>query len=126
MSNSPIPSSESFANWHRIIPAARCREGAGTFIEYAGRELGVFVLADDEVHVIDNACPHSGGNLSAGEVRDGVVTCPLHGWEFALRTGFCVDSSVAVVVRYPARIRDGWVEIQLEPSSGCAGKQKTT
>ena len=99
--------------WVRLIPVLRCHLGAGTFIEHDGKELGVFVLSPRQVFVIDNACPHAGGNLSAGDVADGVVTCPWHQWQFNLDSGVCIDSFAARVRKYPARIRDDWVEIRL-------------
>ena len=96
-------------SWVRLIPVARCKQGAGTFVEHDGKELGVFLL-DEQVQVIDNACPHAGGNLSAGDVAQGVVTCPWHQWQFDLASGVCVDSATVRVQKYPARIRDDWVE----------------
>ncbi len=99
--------------WVRLIPVSRCQPGAGIFVEHDGKELGVFVLGPEQVFVIDNACPHAGGNLSAGDVADGVVTCPWHQWQFDLASGVCIDSAAARVQKYPARIRDEWVEITL-------------
>lgn len=104
---------EPESSWIRLIPVAKCRLGAGTFVEHAGRELGVFVLGGDQVYIIDNACPHSGGNLSAGDVADRVVTCPWHHWQFDLTTGVCVDSPAARAKCYPARIAGEWVEIMV-------------
>jgi len=101
--------------WKRLIAIDRCRVGSGTFVEYDGKELAVFNLSNDKVFVIDNTCPHAGGNLSGGEVAAGVVTCPWHQWQFELSTGVCVDSTAAKVGKYPARLRDGWVEISDEP-----------
>jgi nitrite reductase (NADH) small subunit len=105
---SPVESS-----WIRLIPIARCQARGGTFVEYAGRELAVFLPSPERVFVIDNACPHAGGNLSAGDVADEVVTCPWHQWQFDLGTGMCVDSASARVQNYPARLREGCVEIQI-------------
>ncbi|MEP0841275.1 MAG: hypothetical protein HRF43_01030, partial [Phycisphaerae bacterium] len=46
----------------------------GVFVEFGEKELAVFRLSDPPgVFVIDNSCPHASGNLSAGEVREGVV-----------------------------------------------------
>lgn len=103
------------STWTRLIAVAKCHIGAGTFVEHAGRELGVFVMGSDQVFVIDNACPHAGGNLSAGEVEGGVLTCPWHQWQFHLATGVCVDSPAARARNYPARIVADWVEIELRP-----------
>jgi nitrite reductase/ring-hydroxylating ferredoxin subunit len=64
--------------------------------------------------VIDNACPHAGGNLSAGDFEAGVVTCPWHQWQFDVSTGACVDSPRARVRRYPAEIRDGLIYADID------------
>ena len=63
----------------------------------------------ERVAVIDNACPHAGGNLSGGEVFENVVTCPWHHWEIDLSTGQCVHKQLARIGRYDAEIRDGAV-----------------
>ena len=97
-----------------MIDANRCRPNAGVFLEVAGLELAVFRLTDlDRVMVTDNTCPHSGGNLSAGSVEDGCVTCPLHDWRFSLTTGVCTDSDLARVRCYPTEVRDGvvWADL---------------
>ena len=123
-----------------IISLARCHKGGGTFVRHGDLELAVFRLTepgpcgtgfqpvkaaadvepDERVIVIDNACPHAGGNLSGGEVTGNTVTCRWHHWTFDLDTGACTDSprTRARVRRYPAQIRDGAVWADL--SSGMA------
>lgn len=39
------------------------------------------------IHALDDTCPHRGGPLGKGEIMDGRVFCPLHGWAFELETG---------------------------------------
>jgi nitrite reductase/ring-hydroxylating ferredoxin subunit len=102
----------------RLLPVNRCRADAGTFVAHDGFELAVFLLTETQrVVVVDNTCPHSGGNLSGGEVQDSVVTCPWHQWKFDLNTGVCTDSARARVRTYPAEIRDGfvWAELPVVP-----------
>jgi nitrite reductase (NADH) small subunit len=109
----PTQSNANEPQWIRLIPVSRCQPGAGTFVEHGRRELGIFLLGSEQVFVIDNACPHAGGNLSGGDVVERVVTCPWHQWQFDLGTGVCIDSAAARVQKYPARCHNGWVEIQL-------------
>jgi nitrite reductase/ring-hydroxylating ferredoxin subunit len=99
----------------RLIELERCRTDGGTFVPCGGRELAVF-RTDDAPHVIvvDNACPHASGNLSGGDVADGVVSCPWHHWQFDLRSGQCVDTPNARLTRYAAEIRDGVIYIDLD------------
>jgi nitrite reductase (NADH) small subunit len=100
--------------WVELISIDRCNRDRGTFVTAGNRELAVFRLAEPQrVVVIDNSCPHAGGNLSGGEVTGNVVTCPWHHWEFDLDLGVCTHSDLACVRRYPVELRDGvvWVDI---------------
>jgi NAD(P)H-dependent nitrite reductase small subunit len=100
-----------------VIELTRCRENDGTFVQVDGRELAVFRFGDPErVVVTDNACPHANGNLSAGAITDGVVTCPWHAWEFDLTTGQCTRSADACIHVYPIEVRDGTIYAQLDES----------
>ena len=84
-----------------VIPLARCRPHGGTFVAVGDRELAVFRLADPQcVVVIDNSCPHAGGNLSGEAVAGNVVQWQWHHWEFDLDRGVCTHSALA-------RIRPG-------------------
>jgi len=97
-----------------LIALSHCRQGSGVFAERDGHELAVFLLGDPpRVCVIDNTCPHAGGNLSGGEVCGHIVTCPRHAWRFDLHTGRGVESPMATVRCYHAEIRDQgvWVEL---------------
>jgi len=44
-------------------------------------------------YVMERWCPHRQADLSVfGEIEDGVLTCHLHGWQFALATGRCLTA----------------------------------
>ncbi|MCH7719586.1 MAG: Rieske 2Fe-2S domain-containing protein [Planctomycetes bacterium] len=96
--------------WVRLIEWDRCPPDRGTYLECFGRELAVFRLDNPpRASVLDNACPHSGGNLAGGSVDGAVVRCPWHDWPFDLDTGQCIHSEKASAVRYPSEVRDGYV-----------------
>ncbi|MFE7119208.1 Rieske 2Fe-2S domain-containing protein [Streptomyces sp. NPDC057654] len=59
---------------------------------YAERDgMGSLARAGD--YVVQRQCPHLGADLERfGVVKDGVLTCQLHGWEFDLATGTCLTS----------------------------------
>ena len=99
----------------RLIRVEQCPLDEGVFVEAAGREFSVFRLSDPPgVYVMDNTCPHAGGNLSAGVVKEGIVRCPWHGWRFHLCNGRSAQGSVARVKTYPVEVRSGDVYIRLE------------
>ena len=56
------------------------------------RRFAAFALTgdgEDQVVVIDDACPHNAGPLSEGVLRDGSIMCPWHFYTFDLVTGAC-------------------------------------
>lgn len=51
-------------------------------------EGGVLFHIDDSWYAVRNRCPHQQfEKLHEGEVNGTVVTCPMHGWKFDLKTG---------------------------------------
>jgi nitrite reductase/ring-hydroxylating ferredoxin subunit len=89
--------------WTSLCTIDELEEGKGKYVEIGGFALAVF-LSGGEVSVIDNTCPHSGGNLSAGHVDDGCAVCPWHQWAFRLDNGELRGSGGVAVSRYPCRL----------------------
>jgi nitrite reductase/ring-hydroxylating ferredoxin subunit len=100
--------------WVRLIRTDDLSPGRGVFVEAAGHELAVFHLADPpRFIVIRNACPHAGGNLSAGQLDGTCVTCPWHHWKFDLLTGRCTLSDNARLTCYETRFENGFLFARL-------------
>lgn len=60
----------------------------------ADQELAI-VRTNSGIKVFQNACPHDGASLAAGEVHGEVVICPWHHYHFDLHTGKCKDFECA-------------------------------
>ncbi len=69
-------------------------------------ELALF-LVGDEVHCTDGLCPHEGGPMAQGEVSNGVVACPWHGWTFRTKDGSPTDGNTCALRSYPVKVEDG-------------------
>lgn len=107
--------SESPDNWHLAIAADRVPPGQARPVQVAGEWLAI-CNDGGTFHAIDNACPHAGGPLGNGDVHDGCIVCPIHGWPFELATGLTDPNMPWVrVKRYPCEVRDGQVYIRLTP-----------
>ena len=90
------------------FPEGRLR---GMVVE--GRPL-VVGRCKGELSVMDGRCSHAGYDLSNGKFRDGVVTCPLHGAEFEIRTGRRVAFAGAKDLRvYLVSVENGEVFLTL-------------
>lgn len=88
-------------------------DGTGLSLAVVGHQVAVFLI-DGEVHALDDSCPHLGGSLGLGVVKDGDVTCPWHGFHFCLSTGKSTDGLDERVRVRPTRQRDGYVEVAFE------------
>lgn len=104
-------------DWIPLIRLDQLPLDEGVCVKIEDKELAVFRLSSPEgAYVIDNACPHANGNLSAGDILpDGVVRCPWHAWKFRLSDGHSADGTPARVNSYPVEIRDGQVCVKLIP-----------
>jgi len=69
---------------------------------------------DDVVSCLDNACAHMGMPLEMGQVRDGVLTCPYHAFEYLLETGECLTAPEVQLKVHAVRVVGEQVEVRLE------------
>jgi nitrite reductase/ring-hydroxylating ferredoxin subunit len=84
--------------------------GRGATIELSnGSELALFNLGG-EFFAIENICPHKGAPLAEGQLCAYTVECPLHGWQFDVRTGRCLTTD-ADVESFRVEIDDGQITI---------------
>ncbi|MGC3999135.1 MAG: nitrite reductase (NAD(P)H) small subunit [Anaeromyxobacter sp.] len=97
---------------HRVARLADLPEGCGWQVEVDGREVALF-RRGDRVHALDNLCPHRGAALAFGDVRGGVVYCPLHAWAFELDTGACPEFPGVAVDTFRAVVEGGEVFVEL-------------
>ena len=56
-----------------------------------GREVAV-INHGGKYYAVENRCPHMGGPLGLGQVKNGIITCPWHRFRFELETGRSVTN----------------------------------
>jgi len=83
----------------------------GLTVEVAGQEYALFRI-NGAVTCIDSACPHEGASLADGEVRDGVVVCPWHSWEFDACTGCSLEPVGHDVAKHETLVENGQIYIR--------------
>jgi nitrite reductase (NADH) small subunit len=83
-----------------------------------GGDIAIFRSADDRIFALDDRCPHRGGPLSQGIVHGWKVTCPLHNWAIELANGKAVSPDEGCATKYPVRIKDGVISLQLAARKG--------
>src|SRR5881392_2625271 len=90
-------------SWTSLCEMNELEEGKGKYVEIGGFQLAVF-LNGGKVFVMDNYCPHAGGNIAGGYVEEGCAVCPWHFWAFRLENGELRDSPGVVVKTYQTRL----------------------
>jgi nitrite reductase (NADH) small subunit len=103
------------SGWIDLCDVSQVPLTGGAYVTAGNRALAVF-RDGQAVVVLDDACPHAGGSLSAGGIDDGCVICPWHGWAFELSSGQCPDNRQIAVRRHEARVVAGRVQVRLAAS----------
>jgi glutamate synthase domain-containing protein 2 len=101
------------SNFTKILDAAHLQPGNVTTITVKGRDI-CLANFQGEFFALDNKCPHRGGQLGDGELKGADVICPLHGWDFDVRTGISRYDHLDRVATYPLRQVNGHIEIDLD------------
>jgi nitrite reductase/ring-hydroxylating ferredoxin subunit len=88
------------------------------------------VLVNGELRAFGLMCPHKGGPLEKGIIRDGltsagpgdrildpqhcVLACPWHKWEYSLDDGRALYDKRRKLIMYPVAVKAGRVELHLD------------
>ena len=91
--------------YHQLCPADTFEELEGKPFHVNGPHLAIF-KSDDKFYAVDNRCPHMGYPMSEGSLRDGVLICHWHHWEFDLKSGGCFLASGDDLKAFPVEARD--------------------
>ena len=95
-----------------VVALSALPDSRGVTVHVNEREVALFNLGG-EIYALDGRCPHRGGSLGEGTVEQGTVFCPLHGWQFDIKTGACLDKPDRTAACFPVRIVDGQIQVQL-------------
>jgi ferredoxin-nitrite reductase len=76
-----------------VIRPGEVAEGTGKAVAVDGIPVAVF-RRRDQLHAIENVCPHAGAALAEGVLDGDEVLCPLHGFRFNIKTGACSTDPV--------------------------------
>jgi nitrite reductase (NADH) small subunit len=89
-------------------------EGQGITVPVGERLVAVF-NSGGEYMAIDDTCPHMGASLGAGEVYEGIVTCPWHAWRFKTCDGTWCDSPKIKIDSFEVRVEGDEIQVATEP-----------
>jgi nitrite reductase (NADH) small subunit len=87
--------------------------GEGRVFRVEGQEIVVYRCRSGEVYASSAECPHRGGPLADGLVGNHSVICPLHGFQFDLRTGEASGRDCGRLVTHRIVVSDGELLLEL-------------
>ncbi len=90
-----------------LLPVAKVSEvppGTGKVVVVQGHPVALF-NADGSFYAVSNVCLHRGGPIGEGSLDGAVVTCPLHGWEYDVRTGKNLQNPAARLRTFRVRVQ---------------------
>jgi len=113
----------------RLFPSTELQAGQRQLVEVDGVEIAVFNV-DGNIYAIANKCPHQGAPMVYGTVggtqipsdpqkyiyglHNELVSCPVHGWEFDLKTGKTIFAPEKVSIKsYDVKEENGYIVLQL-------------
>ncbi len=82
---------------------------------WAGHERIAVFRYDGQVSAVTNVCAHQGGPLGEGQIRDGCITCPWHGWEYRPQDGQAPPPFTEKIRTYRVRLQKGRLLVNPQP-----------
>ncbi len=109
--------------WYPVVPMAHLSYDRPQRFELLGERLVLWLDSNGKPSAAVDRCCHRSARLSNGQVVDGCIRCPYHGWAFD-RQGACVDvpqleegRSIPASYRiqaYPCTDRYGYIWVCLD------------
>ncbi|MBI2429980.1 MAG: Rieske (2Fe-2S) protein [Ignavibacteriales bacterium] len=88
------------------------KEGRGKKAVVDGEEIVIFKV-EGQVCAVLNVCPHQKfQKLHEGMFENGIVTCPMHGWAYDVRTGISTNADGRLKT-FPVEIKNGKVFVEI-------------
>lgn len=98
--------------WQEVLALDALADGTTRMIEAAGRGL-ILSRFGESVSCFENACAHMGMAMDGGEIADGILTCPYHGFRYSLESGECLTAPEVQLQPVPVRVSGARIEVNL-------------
>ncbi|MFA5989834.1 MAG: NifU family protein [Sphingomonas sp.] len=98
--------------WGRVASLADVPDGETRIIEFDGHSL-LLSRFGERVTCFENACAHLGMAMDQGIIANGFITCPHHGFRYALETGECLTAPEVQLRPHAVRVKGEIIELRL-------------
>ena len=84
------PAGEWFRRYWLVVATTRDLRDIPQAVKVLGEDLVLFRDRDGKLGLLGLHCPHRGTSLEYGDIEDGGIRCPYHGWLFDV-LGQCLE-----------------------------------
>jgi phthalate 4,5-dioxygenase len=84
------PAGQWFRRYWLAVSTVRELHDVPEAIKILGEDLVLFRDVQGKLGLIGRRCPHRGASLEYGDIEDGGIRCPYHGWLFDV-SGQCLE-----------------------------------
>ncbi len=103
------------ADFVAVAKVSEILSGTAKVVVVLGHPVAVFNV-DGSFHAVSNVCLHRGGPIGEGMLDGFVVTCPMHGWEYDVRTGGNLANPVARLRTYAVKVEGDSILVGPQPN----------
>lgn len=98
--------------WKYVTDLEHIPEGSIVVKEVNGHSL---LMSREGHHVtcFENRCAHMGMPLDMGDIKDGILTCPYHGFQYSLSSGECLTAPEVQLLPHAIRVTGTTVEVKI-------------
>jgi len=100
------------SDWLRACLLEEVPEGDIKVLTLNSNEI-ILSRFDNKVTCYQNACAHLGLPLDMGEISNGILICPHHGFKYSLESGECLTAPEVQLQTHAVRVMDNHVEVRL-------------
>ena len=104
-------------SWEKILPVEELWLGELRGCVVAGRRV-LLLRVESGIYAYEDRCAHLGLPLSDGTLRDGVLTCSAHGFQYDALTGAGINPKRARIAALPLRVADGYILVEPSAAKG--------
>ena len=112
---SPAVSNITKDTWIDVAAINEIPNRQAKIVCFPGRERIAVFRYDRRISAVSNVCAHQRGPLGEGQIIDGCITCPWHGWQYRPQDGQAPPPFTEKIATYRVRVVNQRILLNPEP-----------
>ncbi len=96
----------------KVANVSDLKDGQAKAVIANGQAIALYNV-NGKFYATTGTCPHRGGSLGEGYLEGEVITCPLHGWKFDVKTGTMVTMPTVKIETHNVVVQGNDVMIEV-------------